>query len=279
MSDSHRVASLASQASEVAQGLADYLGRLPSTEWPKPSDCEGWPIAAVVGHLVLVEALIGSSISRGLQGDSGPPPEGVSGPEAWREHRAREIARLSALTPPELLAQFQSGLDTIQEPLAKLASGEGHDALGWHPNGIQRLPWFAGQWLVEVSLHDWDIRVSRDPTARVNPVAWPGLGPEMRARMPRCFKPKPSLDQNGIVRVDLSGRPRVAWLARIGDGQLELLTDGAAEPDTTIQTDAGSYALVQTARRPAWVFEQTGQWRVDGDVELAERLAASFVGY
>jgi uncharacterized protein (TIGR03083 family) len=279
MSLSKRVTSLVGQSGEVATGLSDYLDRLPPAEWVEPSDCHGWTIAAVVGHLILVEALISSSVRRGLGGDSSPPPEAAAGVEAWREYRSREIARLSAETPPELLARYQDGLGTIQEALDDLAASDTDTRQGWHPSGLKSLPWFAGQWMVEIALHDWDIRVSRDSAAEVNPAALPSLGAEMRARMSQCFKPRSQLDSSGAVRIELGGPAPLAWVARLADEQLGLLEDGAAQSDATIRTDPGAYALVQTARRPAKVFEQQGRWRVDGDVRLANRLAASFTGY
>jgi uncharacterized protein (TIGR03083 family) len=277
------VASLTSQADRVAADLIEYLRALPRGGWAGPSDCAGWTVAAVVGHLVLVEELLGGSISRGLSGDSGPAPQAAGGPDAWREYRSREIARLGGLPPAELVDQLAAGLNVMDEALGRLATAEataGPRRAGWHPTrGIQPLAWFAGQWLVEIALHDWDIRVAGDPAAELNTAALPGLGPEMRDRMPVCFKPGPAAKLAGIVRIELDGPSPLDWLARLGDGALTLLGDGADEPDATIRTDPGAYALAQTRRRPAAAFKARGRWRVSGDGALAEGLAAAFAGY
>jgi uncharacterized protein (TIGR03083 family) len=272
-------ADLVKQADEVAQALGAYLQTLPADGWVRPSDCAGWSVSNAVAHLVLVQDLLGSSIARGLSGDSGPPPEASKGVEAWRQWRSEETARLSTLAPGELLAGFRTGLETMREPLARLAAGDDGLKHGWHPAGEQPLPWFAGQWLVEVALHDWDIRVSADPGADVNPAALPGLGPEMRKRMVRCFKPEQAPGLEGIVRVDLAGPAPVAWLAQVAQGRLEVLDDGAGSPAATIHTDPGAYALVQTTRRRPDFFQERGRWQVSGDATLADRLAASFKGY
>ena len=283
MGGANPVASLASQSDRVAADLVEYLKRLPRAGWTGPSDCAGWTVAAVVGHLVLVEELLGGSVSRGLAGDSGPAPQAVGGPDAWREYRSREIARMSGLPPAELVDQLAAGLELMDEALGRLAAADappGPPRAGWHPTrGVQPLPWFAGQWLVEIGLHDWDIRVAGDPAAEVNPAALPGLGPEMRDRMPVCFRPEPAADLIGVVRIELGGPGPLSWLARLGDGVLTLLGDGADEPDAAIRTDPGAYALVQTRRRPAAAFQDRGRWQVSGDVALAESLAAAFAGY
>jgi uncharacterized protein (TIGR03083 family) len=270
---------LVKQADEVAQALGYYLQTLPPDAWARPSDCAGWSVANAVAHLILVQDLLGSSVARGLRGDSGPPPEAAEGLENWREWRAQEMARLSNLGPGELLARFRTGLETLSEPLGRLATGDGGLKRGWHPAGEQPLPWFAGQWLVEVALHDWDIRVSSDPGADVNQAALPGLGPEMRQRMVRCFKPEQARQLEGVIRIELAGPAPTAWLAQVAQGRLQVLDDGAARPGTTIHTDPAAYALVQTTRRPPAFFQERGRWQVSGDASLADRLAASFKGY
>ena len=269
-------ASLMQQADAVAEGLIAYLEKLPSEEWTRPSDCAGWSVADLVAHLVLVEQLLGGSTSRGLQGDSGPMSPAIDGPEAWRAHRAREIARLSALPTGDLLEQFRTGLGPLREALGRVAGADA-SLRGWHPAGTQPLAWFPGQWLVEIALHDWDLRVAADPEATVNPAAHPGLGPEMRARLPRCYKPEGGNGPSGLVWFHLTGS--TSWVARLSDGVLELVDDTAPQPDATITTDAGSFALAQTGRRPASLFAERGRWQTDGDAALAEHLAASFAGY
>jgi len=273
------ISNRATQAETVAASLAAYLESLPNTEWDRPSDCAGWTVANVAAHLVLVEALLGGSIRRGLGGDVSPMPQATGRPDAWREYRAREIARLSALPRAELVDQFRSGLDAMREPLEELAAADPHPGGGWHPTaGVRPLAWFAGQWLVEIALHDWDIRVSGDPAADVNGAAWPSLGPEMRDRMPQCYQPAQTAQLSGTVLIDLGGPAPVRWLARISAGKLEIVDDGRA-PDATIRTDPGAYALAQTRRRAANLFEERGRWRLTGNRAMADQLAAAFSGY
>ncbi|MCC7106994.1 MAG: SCP2 sterol-binding domain-containing protein [Chloroflexi bacterium] len=100
----------------------------------------------------------------------------------------------------------------------------------------------------------------------------------MRTRMARCYQPAAEAAIRGVVRIALTGSPPVSWLAQLANGKLDVADDGAAEPAATIESDRGVYALVQTARRPAGVFEAQGRWRVTGDRELAGHLANAFKG-
>jgi uncharacterized protein (TIGR03083 family) len=279
VSTADQVASLAGQADRVAVKIAEYLEELPFAEWSGPTGCADWSVAQLVAHLVLVEALLGGSINRGLRGDHGLPPQANGSLAGWRDHRAAEIRRLGELAPSELLALYRSGLETIRPALARLAAGEDHPGGGWHPWGVQSLPWFPGQWLVEVTLHDWDLRAERDPAAEVRADSFAGLGPQMRARMARCFQAQLAQGARGVVRIALDGPPAYAWLTRVAADGLELLDDGAAEPDATIATDPGRYALVQTGRRAPSAFAGTDRWRVSGDANLADQVVGAMRGY
>ena len=219
------------------------------------------------------------SIERGLRGDASPPAASAGGSEAARAARMARIARLAASPPAELLGEVQRGLGRLGRALDASVAANRPETPTWHRLGLMPLAWWPGQSLVEVSLHDWDIRVATDPEALVAPVALPGLAGEMRARMLRCFKPQSPEGLDGVVRVSLVGEAPLAWLGRLQVGALEVLDDGIASPDASIETDAGSYALVQTTRRPVEWFTSRGRWQGTGDEALASRLTAAFSGY
>jgi uncharacterized protein (TIGR03083 family) len=271
------IAALTGQADTVAQATFEMLEGLPATEWSRPSDCAGWTVANIAAHLVLVEALLGGSVNRGLEGDSGPPPQAQAGPTSWMEYRTRRIAELGVLSPDQLLIQLRSGRAELLDAFGRLAAADAPAGLGWHPRSVFPLTWFPGQWLVEISLHDWDIRAPVDPEADLHPAARASLVGEMRARLNFCFKPDRAGALSGIVRVDCGADG--AWLVRVANGQAEALDDGTSAPDATITTDGGTYALVQTARRPASLFAERGRWQVSGDVALTDGLIKSFSGF
>ena len=116
------IAELTGQADTVTQAVLEMLEGLPAAEWSRPSDCAGWTVANVAAHLVLVEALLGGSVTRGLKGDSGPPPQALAGPNSWMEYRTRRIAELGALTPDQLLIQLRTGRAELLDAFGRLAA-------------------------------------------------------------------------------------------------------------------------------------------------------------
>lgn len=273
------MASLVAQTAAVASSIQAHLAALSVEDWARPSACTDWSVRQVAAHLAGMGQQFAGSIERGLQGDASPPVASAGGVEAARAARLAEIARLAALPPAELRGEVRNGLGRLDRALEASVAANQPQLLAWHRLGLMPLAWWPGQCLVEVSLHDWDMRVATDPEALVAPVALPGLAGQMRARMLRCFKPKSPEGLDGVVRVSLVGAAPSAWLGRLQVGALDVLDDGLATPDAGIETDAGSYALVQTTRRPVDWFTSRGRWQVTGNQALASRLTAAFSGY
>jgi uncharacterized protein (TIGR03083 family) len=272
------LASLVAQTIAVAGSVQRYLAALPAAGWAQPSACAGWSVSHVAAHLASMGTNFGTSIERGLDGDVSPPAPAAASPEAAAAARVAQITQRATLPPTELLGEVRRGLDLLGRALERSLAANRPDTPAWHRLGLMPLSWWPGQCLVEVSLHDWDLRVAADPEATVDPAAHPGLGGQMRARMQRCFKPATPAGLDGVVRISLID-PASAWLGQLQTGQLSILDDGAAPPDATIETDPGSYALAQTSRRPAAFLAARGRWHVSGDEALARRLAAAFSGY
>src|SRR4029450_6248730 len=65
-----RVRVLQSESERIKQ----YLHALPPEALSKPSACTQWQVQDVIAHLIGVAETYASSVSRGLQGDTGPLP-------------------------------------------------------------------------------------------------------------------------------------------------------------------------------------------------------------
>ena len=65
-----RVKVLQSESERIKQ----YLHALPPEALSKPSACTQWQVQDVIAHLVGVAETYANSVSRGLQGDTGPLP-------------------------------------------------------------------------------------------------------------------------------------------------------------------------------------------------------------
>lgn len=258
--------------------LADMEALSPDA-WTRPSDCAGWTIAAAFVHVIQVSELLGDSLARGRAGDPGPPPlAAAEGVQAWRA--ARTARQQEALTKPpaELFAWYRQAVGALDAELDALPSAP-PDAQGWHPIGSRPLSWIRDQWLFELSLHDWDIRVALDPAAEVRPEVQSAFARTLPDRLGRGFGGADDLAVAGTYRVELSGASPFTFAIRVGSGAFTIVSNGDAMPDATIRTDPSAFGLVTTNRRPVERYAEAGRWQSDGDAARADAFARAFRSY
>jgi uncharacterized protein (TIGR03083 family) len=259
--------------------LAD-MEALPAEAWQQPSDCAGWTIAGAVIHLAQVAELLGDSLARGRAGDPGPPPLAAQeGVQTWRARRAERQQAALKQSPSELLAWYRRAYAAIDAELDAIP-GADPSARGWHPVGPQPLSWVQDQWLFELALHDWDIRVALDSEAEVRPSVQAAFARTLPARLGRGFGGGDDPALAGLYHIQLEARPPLAFVVQVGNGGLTILAEeGAPSPDVMILTNPSAFALVMTNRRPVERFESVGRWQVGGDEARARGFAQAFKGY
>ena len=258
--------------------LAD-MQALPADAWQRPSDCEGWTIAGAFIHIVQVAELLGDSLVRGRAGDPGPPALAASeGILAWRAARTARQQEALAQSPAELFAWYNEATAVINAELDRIPSAP-PDAQGWHPVGPRPLAWVQDQWLFEMALHDWDIRVALDPAAEVRPEIQAPFGHTLPARLGRGFGGGDDPALAGTYRVELSGDPAQTIVLLVGGGTVTTADDADAAPDATIATDPSAFGLVVTNRRPVERFVAAGRWQSGGDTARADGFARAFKSY
>ena len=252
---------------------------LPDGTWQQPSDCAGWTIAGAVIHLAQVAELLGDGIARGRAGDPGPPPMAAKeGVQAWRAWRASVLADAQTKSPGDLLAWYLRASAAMDAELDAIPTAD-PSARGWHPIGAQSLAWVQDQWLFELALHDWDIRVALDPAADVRPAAQGAFARTLPGRIGRGFGGGDDPSLAGLYRFQLDSAVPFTFTARVGEGGLTIVSDDGSAPDVTIQTDPSAFALVATNRRPSERFESAGRWQVSGDAAKASGFAQAFKSY
>jgi uncharacterized protein (TIGR03083 family) len=255
---------------------------LPADAWQRPSDCAGWTIAGAVIHLAMVAELLGDGLARGRAGDPGPPPMVVKeGIPAWRAWRAGVLADAQTKAPGELLAWYARATAALDAELDAIP-GAAPEARGWHPIGAQPLSWVQDQWLFELALHDWDIRVALDPETDVRPSTRAAFARTLPARIGRGFGGGDDPKLAGLYRFQLNADVPLVFSARVGSGGLAIIPEGDETddaPDVTIRTDPSAFGLVTTNRRPVERFVPAGRWQVSGDAARANGFAEAFKSY
>jgi uncharacterized protein (TIGR03083 family) len=259
--------------------LAD-MEALPPAAWQQPSDCDGWSIAGAFIHIVQVSELLGDSLARGQAGDPGPPPLAASdGVMAWRAARTARQQLALTQSPTELFEWYHRGVGALEAELDAIP-GADPSARGWHPTGAQTLEWIQDQWLFELALHDWDIRVALDPTADVRPEVQAAFARTLPARLGRGFNGGDNPALAGSYRIELAADPPYTLTLQVGNGALSVVpNESVATPDVTIATDPSAFGLVGTNRRPVAQFAEAGRWQTSGDAAKAAGFAEAFKSY
>jgi uncharacterized protein (TIGR03083 family) len=258
--------------------LAD-IEALPAAAWQQPSDCDGWTIAGAFIHIVQVSELLGDSLARGRAGDPGPPPLAASeGVPAWRAARTARQQEALTQTPAELISWYRQAVGELNAELDAIPSAD-PEALGWHPIGSRPLAWIQDQWLFELALHDWDIRVALDPMAEVRAGSQAAFGRTLPDRLGRGFSGGDDPALAGTYRVELNGKPANVITIQVGNGTITIAPDDGGTPDATIRTDPSAFGLVTTNRRPVGRFVEAGRWQVSGDTARADGFARAFKSF
>ena len=169
-----RVKVLQSESERIKQ----YLHALPPEALSKPSACTQWQVQDVIAHLVGVAETYANSVSRGLQGDTGPLPGRLPAGQATAALSAESIAQRSIAARQtlgdQLLATFDAANDRLNSLLAGLAP-EQREIPCYHPGGIVKAQNFMDLRLKELAVHEWDIRAALEPEAHVSPASIPAI--------------------------------------------------------------------------------------------------------
>lgn len=268
---------------ELNKAFVADIEAMSEEDWAKPSDCKGWSNTNLVVHLIQVMDLLSDSIARGVQGDAGPPPAAIEagGIQAWRAQRMARNAEIAAMPKDEIVGLYREGMAKLEEQLAAV-DGAPEGAQAWHPAGAQPVAWFVDQWLFELGLHDWDLRVSLDPAARLRESAVKAFVETLPARLPRGFSGADNAKLAGRYRIELNwGVTDVfAWVESVGgDGTMSYNLIDAWATDVTIRTDPTAFALVMTNRRPSRQFHEEQRWLMHGQPTMALGFVDAFQSY
>ena len=269
---------ICSAISDLDRAFLADMEALPASTWEQPSDCAGWTIGAAVIHLAQVAELLGDGIARGRAGDSGAPPlAAAEGVQAWRAARTERQQQALSKSPPELLAWYREASAAISEQLDAIPTAPA-DARGWHPIGAQPLAWVQDQWLFELALHDWDIRVAMDPAAEVRTETQAAFARTLPGRLGRGFKGADDPALAGLYLVQMQASDPLSVTLAVGGGAVTAV-NAAGAPDVTIVTDPSAFGLVVTNRRSVERFTSAGRWQVAGDAARADGFVKAFTSY
>jgi uncharacterized protein (TIGR03083 family) len=261
--DARRVAVLS--RAEHANLLA-YLEQLPLEGWTEPSACRDWQVYQVVSHLGSQPEIHAAALRSGLRG----------APPMTDEERKAIWAHFDSLQPGQVLAEYRRTNGAYIELVDWLTEAE----LG------QKIPWFLGDTplagvlaarLNEQTLHSWDIRSVRDPSATLTADNLPTLLDFNQAALGRLAKPERAPTLHGQTIQLLLHEPDEALVLQVGPHGVTTTPGQAASADLTLELPAEAFLRLIWGRLDLAQALASGQARLDRP-EAAAELQALFPG-
>ncbi|CAI8051630.1 hypothetical protein GBAR_LOCUS28267 [Geodia barretti] len=229
----------------LARGLNQFLNDLSPNDLRRHSACDAWTVRDVAGHLTNRAERQITSMTRGREGDSGPPP-GFSAPSdmmAMSAANADADIAYSISMGDDLLPTFERRYRELHLLLNSFGGDDWRCAC-WHPRrGTMTAREYVSQRIQELAVHDWDIRS-----------AFRSAGSPASGRDPRVV---------GDVRA----------LAPVGAGLHPNLDD----IDMVVACNANTYLLLAYGRVD--VDTAANSLVAIGEEGLLERFASWMVGF
>ncbi len=238
-------------------------------EWKTDTFCPGWTAETAVSHVITGGPFYGNSVQRALDGLPPEPPYGKDGKEFWaiRKEKGEELKKLPR---GEMMDVFDSTSAALQESLGRITSGD-LDKPGYHPRGLAPVQSWIGMRLVELVVHDWDIKQGKDPASRVVPPGVEGMIVFVPGFLVRLFNSRevPPFEGRFHFRSDDLGRE---WTLSAGGGKAEVSSDVSGDCDAVITADGEAHLLLPYGRLTREAAESEGRLRIEGNAAAADRL-------
>src|SRR5262245_15975978 len=256
-----------------SERIKQYLHALPLEALQKPSACTQWQVQDVIAHLIGVAETYASSVSRGLQGDTGPLPGRLPAGQATASLSAEGIAQRSIAVRKTLGDQLLASFDAANDHLNGLLAGltpEQRATPSYHPGGIVKAQNFIDLRLKELAVHEWDIRAGLEPEAHVSPASIPAIMTTISESIASgslrwAFWTGPPLSTPVRYRFVVSGSaPSKSDIVVDGD-RLRMADADGTTADVTIRCDAETYVLLVYGRLDMEAASAAGRLVVQGE--------------
>lgn len=217
--------------------LCELVGELGGEGLRRPSYCADWSIAQVLSHLGSGAEIFQGALDAAVAGEPGPsrddfPPIW----DRWNAMTAEEQTESFLATDGRLIESLEELGDRLDELELTVFGGMSLDAVG-----------FLGMRLSEHTLHTWDVAVSLDQRATLDPDAAVLLVDRLPQMAARTGKAEGAGDAGPLAVTVRTVSPSRRFLVET-DGQVAMTPldpqDGAGE-DTASDLELAAEALVR----------------------------------
>jgi uncharacterized protein (TIGR03083 family) len=264
---------------EVA-AFKEQVAALSPEDWNRPSACDGWSVADVVAHLC--GQAFALNVSRGLQGDSSPPPGTAAVTDHNEDEFARNIFQRAFNTRAEFGDRLQEVLfQRLDEVVALFDTVEDDqwDNLCYWPPGPEPVQTMLDMRISELTMHAWDVCSRFDPDYRLSDGSVRVLMDTVNRAARRAFRPDPTIPAPQVYRFVID-RPAEARYELVIANEEIVLRSGEGEDwaDVIFNCDGETYVMVMYGRLSPDEALVSGRMDWDGDERLALGFGARFLG-
>ncbi len=260
------VAVVASQTALMAQSYDEWS----ESDWQRDTFCSDWTAADAVAHLVTGADFYTQVIESGRTGQPGKP-WGVTNVEEFRVARGHAGKKLTTAGPAAVLQAFSDSAAALQAVLESL-QGRELSELAWHPRGLVPISGWIGMRLIELGIHDWDIRQPHEPDAGLSSIVLPALL-EVLPDMQTQFLGQRAGDELAGTFGFQTGD--ASWGIRLQGGTASYLPEAPPDCDACLHADAESMILLTMGRADLEAKRAGGTLTVTGDADQGQRLCSA----
>ena len=256
-----------------------YFASLTPEDLLKPSACEDWTVADVIGHLAGQPFAL--QVGRGLQGDFSPPEGAPVVADHDEDRFAKDIsdrARTTRETHGEqLVAVLNQRLDETVAVFNSVDSKD-WDTMCYWPPGPEPVRTLLDMRIAELTMHTWDIRSVLDEQYHLSVDSVRALIDTVDRAARRAFRPDPSLARPLRHRFVVAGPVSTSRDIVLAAEGAQVGPAGGQEPDVTFQCDGETYVLVMYGRLKVVSALADGRLAFDGNPAVAVEFGRRFVG-
>ena len=263
-----------------AARLKSFLEGLDEDQWSQDSSCEGWSVADVAAHLSAGANNWATSISRAVNGDSGPP---AGQTPLDPGDRGSEIISQSAISyrqgaGSDLFEKFSAGYDLLKQSLSKLKD-EDWEKPCYHRRGPMPIRELVAVRVQELAIHGWDIRWGIDKSAELGEETLPMLAGRVPRWLRIAFTPGLNLPVPVRYRFDITGPVEIKQDVVVDSDAFQLDALGSGGADVVFRCDTGNYILLIYGRLDINEASRDGRLEITGSKEQADNFTSWFKGF
>ena len=263
----------------LASGISARAGSLTPEQMALPSACDEWQVQDVVAHLIGGAHRQIEGMTRGRDGDSGPPQASAQAdsPAASALGARRDMHWRESLGDGLL-----AGFDDYYARLCGLLDEfhpDGWDTLCWHQ---RRGPMPAREYIElriqELAIHDWDMRKALEPNPALHPDCIETLLSFSAKWLAMCFRPGEKLETPVVYEFDLAPPHETSIIIRVNGDSFDMPSEEEAPERWTVCGEAPAFLLFSYGRITGREAIAANEFAITGDAELLDRFEAWFRG-